>query len=507
MRKVGGQTVDTDAQSPSDWLLDIQRKLYQWSQEHREEPYRDLWNWVTDSRNLEMAWARVASNQGRNTAGIDGVTVRKITDNGKGYNKFLEELRVRFREGRYHPSPVRRHWIPKPGKPGEYRALGIPTVEDRVVQSAILQIIEPIFEARFLQVAMGFRPGRAVRDAIELIRRTARCMKTDETGRKINPPYKWTVEGDIRGCFDNIDHHAMMERVRKGIADRKVTRLITAFLKAGIMEGTKFQPSQQGTPQGGILSPLLANIALSVIEERYLRWVRLEKNAKGNPYANPCWAAMSARRRDRLNGLPVFYPVRYADDFILICSGSEEQILEEKRALADMLRKELGLELSEEKTRVTTLENGFHFLGHHIRLRENERWGYVLQALTPLDRQARLRKRIKELTKRTNTQFSLGVLLNQLNPIIRGWGNFYRHTNGAYGVFKKMDYYIFIRVFHWLRKKHHTRKWNVLYRKFRKSGRGGGMRRWTDGEIQCVQLLDIPRQRWDLKLRRKPVYA
>ncbi|MGH2568383.1 MAG: group II intron reverse transcriptase/maturase [Bacteroidota bacterium] len=499
--------MDTAIQSPGDWLLNIQRKLYQWSREHPEEAYRDLWNWVTDERNLRLAWGRVATNKGRSTPGVDGVTVNGITKKkGMGAESFLRKLQERLRAGEYYPSPVRRKWIPKPGKPDQCRGLGIPTVEDRVVQSAVLQIIEPIFEARFLHVSMGFRPGRAVRDAIELIRRTARCMKTDENGKKINPPYQWVIEGDIQGCFDNIDHHALMNRVRRGIRDRAVTRLITAFLKAGIMEEGRYSLSKRGTPQGGILSPLLANIALSVIEERYRRWLQPTHRKDGKPYRNPFHAATSNRRLDRLRGKPVFYPIRYADDFILISAGSEEEILEEKHRLAEMLQRELGLELSQEKTRITTLKEGFHFLGHHIRLRENERWGWVLQALIPLDRQSRLRYRIKDLTKRQSIDWSLGKILRKLNPIIRGWGNFYRHTNGAYGVFRRMDYFIFMRIFHWLRKKHRTQRWNYLYRKLRKKGRGGGMSRWTEGRTQSVQLLDIPRCRWDLKNRKIPVY-
>ena len=497
--------MDTVTQS-KDWLLNIQRKLYHWSKENPSEAYRDLWNWITDMRNLTVAWHRVSTNKGRSTPGIDGITVNGIRK-GTGSQRYLENLRRRLRDGRYQPAPVRRKWIPKPGKPDQRRGLGIPTVEDRVIQSAILQIIEPVFEARFLHVSMGFRPGRAVRDAIELIRRTARCMKKDETGRKINPPYKWIVEGDINGCFDQIDHHALMNRVRKGIADRKVTRLITAFLKAGIMEQGEYHLSQKGTPQGGILSPLLANIALSVIEERYIRWIYPKTSPKGRPYKSPRNMAMSFRGNDRRRGKPVFYPIRYADDFILICAGTEREIVKEKEALAGMLKQELGLELSEEKTKITTLEQGFKFLGHHISLRKNERWGYVLQALTPLDRQQRLRQRIKNLVRRQNTNWPLAKVLKTLNPIVRGWGNFYRHTNGAYGVFRKMDYYIFMRIFHWLRVKHKTLGWNRLYRQFRKKGYKGGMSRWTDKGIQCVQLLDIPRFRWELKNRKVPLYT
>jgi group II intron reverse transcriptase/maturase len=267
------RVVDTTQQSNKDWLLDIHRKLYQWSKGNTEGAYRDLWNWVSDIRNLEIAWVRVSTNKGRATPGIDGVIVRDILRRKGAEQTYLVDLRHRLRGGIYKPQAVRRRWIPKVGKPGEKRGLGIPTIEDRIVQSAILQIIEPLFEARFLNVSHGFRPGRAVRDAIEVIRRAGGYMKKDEQGRKISPPYEWAIEGDIKGCFDNISHHAIMKRVRKTIADRKLTQLITAFLKTGIMDECNFIRTEKGTPQGGILSPLLANIALSVIEERYTRWV------------------------------------------------------------------------------------------------------------------------------------------------------------------------------------------------------------------------------------------
>ena len=215
-------TVDSGQES-KDWLLNIHRKLYQWSKSNTEGSYRDIWNWVNDPRNLNLAWQRVATNKGRGTAGVDGVTVRSIGRRKGAEQAYLTDLRARLRNGNYRPQPVKRHWIPKPGKPGEMRGLGIPTIEDRVVQSAILQIIEPLFEARFLHVSHGFRPGRAVRDAIEIIRRTAGTMCRDEQQRKINPPYEWVIEGDIKECFNNISHHAIMTMERKTVSDPKVT--------------------------------------------------------------------------------------------------------------------------------------------------------------------------------------------------------------------------------------------------------------------------------------------
>jgi RNA-directed DNA polymerase len=207
-----------------------------------------------------------------------------------------------------------------------------------------------------------------------------------------------------------------------------------------------------------------------------------------------------------LKGKAVFYPVRYADDFVLIACGTREEMESEKLALANLRKAELGVELSEEKTKVTKLTEGFNFLGHHMRLRLNDRWGWVLQALTPLDRQARLRRKIKSYTKRESTKLSLATLLQQLNPIIRGWGNFYRHTTGAYWIFKRMDYYVHMRIFHWLRAKHNTNRWRVISRRYLKRSRHTGWEHWTDVSVRSAKMMEISGGRWDLKKQVLPSY-
>ena len=266
--------MDSDNQADRAWLLGVQRKLYQWSKGTPEGAYGDVWNWVTDSRNLRCAWQSIAQNKGRRTPGVDGLTVASIAAGEGGVPLFLEELREALRNGSYRPSPTRRKWIPKPGRPGKFRPLGIPTVADRVVQGAIKNILEPIFEARFWQVSYGFRPGRGCHGALEHIRQTIRPRRRGDDGMLRDMPYQWVIEGDIEGCFDNIGHHHLMDRVRKSVADRKVNRLIVRFLKAGVLEDFIYSPTATGTPEGGVLSPLLANIALSAIEERYWWWVK-----------------------------------------------------------------------------------------------------------------------------------------------------------------------------------------------------------------------------------------
>lgn len=256
------------SKSDKDWLLSEQRKLYRRSWEQPEYTFEKLWGLITDPRNLRIAVERVARNRGRRTAGVDGLTVR--TALGAGVGAFVESVRADLRSGEYRPSPVRRVLIPKAGQPGKYRPLGIPTVKDRVVQSALKNILEPIFEAGFFPNSYGFRPGRGVHGALEHLRMLLRPWDAQD-GRR--PVYQWVIEGDIKGCFDHIDHHALMGRVRRRVGDLKVTRLIRAFLAAGVLSEGQFLRTDTGTPQGGILSPLLANIALGIIEERYEQFV------------------------------------------------------------------------------------------------------------------------------------------------------------------------------------------------------------------------------------------
>lgn len=198
--------MDTDHRADAAWVLGIQRKLYQWSQANPDDAWRDMWNWVADIRTLRHAWRRIASNRGRRTAGVDGLTVGRIRTR-IGEQRYLEQVRMELRSGVYCPSPSRRVLIPKSGKPGQFRALGVPTVKDRVVQAAVKLILEPIFEAQFWRVSYGFRPGRNVHGALEHIRRSILPHRLDRDGRRRRLPYAWVIEGDIEGCFDNINHH------------------------------------------------------------------------------------------------------------------------------------------------------------------------------------------------------------------------------------------------------------------------------------------------------------
>ncbi|MEE8241163.1 MAG: group II intron reverse transcriptase/maturase [Nitrospirales bacterium] len=450
-------SVDSDDQAEEAWLLGIQSKLYQWSRTNPDGCYRDLWNWVTDLRNLRCAWRRIASNKGSRTAGIDGMTVASIRTS-LGSEAFLVGLRDDLRAGRYRASPCRRKWIPKPGKPGRFRPLGIPTVTDRVVQAAVKNLLEPIFEATFWHVSYGFRPGRGCHGALEHIPMTIRPRAKAGDGRRQRAPYQWVIEGDIKGCFDHIDHHLLMKRMRARIGDVKVNRLVGQFLKAGVLEEGFVLPTHQGTPQGGVISPLLANIALSAIEERYERWVHHRRKIRAHRSSDGVTAARQARMSDRRRGGPVFFPIRYADDFVILVSGTREQAEREKAELADDLRRTIGLELSEEKTRISDLTEGFEFLGHRVRLKWHRQFGLMPRIEIPKHKRADLRYRVKQMTKRSTTARSLSHLLQKLNPTLRGWGNFYRYCTGAGQLFASLDHYVGDRIWRWLMKKHGSLK-------------------------------------------------
>ena len=241
-------------------VLRMQTKLHCWAAADRGRRFDDLFNLAADPCFLAVAWSRVRENTGARSAGIDKRTAGSIEARADGVAGFLEELREALRSGAFRPVPVRRVEIPKSG--GKVRKLGIPTVADRVVQASLKLVLEPIFETDFSDSSYGFRPGRRAQDAIEDIRKFAR------------EGYEWVFEADIAACFDEIDHSALLQRVRGRIGDTRILRLVKAFLKAGVLDtdGTTYD-TYSGTPQGGILSPLLANIALSVIDDHFdARW-------------------------------------------------------------------------------------------------------------------------------------------------------------------------------------------------------------------------------------------
>lgn len=452
-------------------VLNMQRKLYRWSHADVDRVFDDLFNLVCDRRTLAVAWERLSRNRGSQTPGSDGMTRRKIEERPGGAAGYLDTIREELRRSTYRPEPVRLRLIPKPGKPGQYRPLGIPTLKDRLVQMALKLILEPIFEADFYPTSYGFRRGRSTHDAL------ARIQKILHPTKHGPSEVTYAIEGDIKGCFDAIDHHVMMECVRRRIGDRKVLRLVHAFLKAGIMvEGTVRHPVT-GTPQGGIISPLLANVYLSAIDERYGRWSIAPRERAQN--------ATDRRYYDRRRGRPTFQMVRYADDFVILVSGSKEEAEAEKDALAEFLKQELRMELSMEKTLITEVGEGFEFLGYRVVQTRARLTGRLVGNLfIPKSKLQRLRDAIKARTTRSNLDRSLGNLIYELNPKIRGWRNYYRYATRACHEFDGLDWWLGKRIVRWLQKKHpKTSRW-ALYERFYRGDAHRRYRRWGNGVVQ-----------------------
>jgi group II intron reverse transcriptase/maturase len=513
-----GKAAYAAPQSDQDWLRSVQRELHRRSRDDLDYVFRKLWGFLVDPRTLRCAFHRVARNRGSRTAGIDGITVGKLVRTSDGGESFVQSLREELKLRHFRPSPVRRVMIPKAGAPGKYRALGIPTIKDRVVQAALKSILEPIFEADFFPVSYGFRPGRGVHGALEHLRMLLRPRPLRKGGgAEYRLPYQWAIEGDIKGCFDQIGHHALMSRVRRRIGDTKVTRLVAAFLKAGVLSEEQFSRTEAGTPQGGILSPLLANIALSAIEERYERHVWPRRTP--TPLTDPDRITRRGRERritDRRRGLPILVPIRYADDFILLVAAppgpqqyaeAERIANEEKAALASFLKAELGLELAEAKTLVTPVTKSMRFLGHHVLVRRHPGHGRQVSAsLVPKERSHRFREKIKQLFKKASTGSSLRDQLRRLNPMLRGWANFYRHAWGAKKVFDFLDHYVWWTIARWLQKKHRISVKRLVLRY--------GLRRpesrrmcWGDGGVILFLASSIRVEQYKLGWMREPYFA
>jgi RNA-directed DNA polymerase len=420
-------------------VLALQTKLHHWAMADPGRRFDDLHNLVADPAFLVVAWDRVRGNRGARTAGVDRVVARFLDDDEAF--QMLKDVRAGLRDRSFVPMPVRQVSIPKAG--GKVRRLGIPIVADRVVQAAVKLVLEPIFEADFKPCSYGFRPRRRAQDAIAEIHYLASPTRN----------YGWVFEGDIAACFDEIDHTALMDRVRRRVGDKRVLGLVKAFLRAGVLsEDGLTRETRTGTPQGGILSPLLASIALSVLDEHFTaKWDGL----------GPEWT----RAKHRRAGGPVMRLVRYADDFVVMVHGERghaEALWDEVSAvLAPM-----GLRLSVAKTRVCHIDEGFDFLGWRIqrrawRGRSGKKAIYTYPSKKSL---ASIIDKVRALTRRARHR-TLPDLLRWLNPVLRGWCTYFHHGVSS-RTFGYLDHYAFWRVVRWLRKRHPRLNMHTVVRRF-----------------------------------------
>jgi RNA-directed DNA polymerase len=395
------------------------RRLADWINPTGAKKVHSLIDKVYKRKNLEMAWERVEANRG--SGGVDGQSLEAF---GQRLGSELNRLQTELKEDAYQPQPVRQAQIPKAGKPGEFRTLGIPTIYDRVCQQALLNRLEPIFEPVLDDANFGYRRGRSTKDALRKV------WKEIESGRE------WIVDADLKDFFGSVDHEKLLTLVAQRVADSRVLRLIKAMLKAGSYGQGRLFPSERGTPQGGVVSPLLSNILLTPFDREM-------------------------RRRG-------YQLTRYADDGVITCKS----VAEARAAVAAALRilKQLGVVLHPQKTRIVHVQHGFEFLGYKIkrgkalRLPQSKIRSQVSAgALYAYPREKSICRFKDEVRQRTKRRVPLRTreLIAELNPVLRGWGEYYKRAH-VRKLFHQLDGWIRRRIWSHRFKRWRNRGWRQL---------------------------------------------
>jgi group II intron reverse transcriptase/maturase len=413
------------------------RRLSDWINPTGAKKVHSLIDKVYKRKNLEMAWEKVKANRG--SGGIDGQNLEAFEAQ---LDQQLDRLQRELKEDTYQPLPVRQHPIPKRDKPGEYRMLGIPAIYDRVCQQALLNRLDSIFEPLFDDASFGYRRGRSAKDALRKV------------WKEIQSGSEWIVDADLRDFFGSVDHEKLLPLVAQQVADGRVLRLIKAMLKAGSCGQGQFFPSERGTPQGGVASPLLSNILLTPFD-----------------------------REMRLRGYQL---TRFADDWVIACKSAAEA-----RAAMDAARrilKQLGVELHPQKTRIVHVRYGFEFLGYKIKsgwrklhlpaskIRSQARQG----ALYAYPKEKSIRRFMDQVRQRTARMIPLNTteLIAELNPLLRGWGEYYKRAQ-VRKLFQRLD--------GWIRR----RIWSHRYRRWRNPGWKRLPVATLYGEYKLVRLIDL----------------
>ncbi len=422
----------------------IQEELAQCMLAEPKARHKRLYRLVCDAGWLRAALDAVLSNKGSNTPGIDGVTKRHIDNRKDGRNQLVQQIREELMANGYRPQPVKRVYVPKAN--GKRRPLGIATIQDRMVQASVKMVLEPIYESVFHPFSWGFRPLRSTHHALSALRRGPCDPRMG---------FKWVIEGDIAACFAEIDPRLLRHFLKKRIQDRKLLDLITRMLRCGVWEEGQVSYPQRGTVQGAVVSPLLANVFLHEFDEWYLRTYR----------NRPEWSHLKSRqyrRQKEIGGTLML--TRYADDWVAVWNGSRERAEEIKAEIKAFLADELKLRLSEEKTFITHIDDGFDFLGD--RIEGGKRWSdgqWCLFSRVSQKAIRRFRDAVKAITRNTFTDEV--AAFTALSGLLRGWGNYYAYAAES-RLMDSLDVFVYDQMWKYCRRKNGKVGAQRVYRKY-----------------------------------------